>query len=634
MHKTLACLLAPLCLTTACAPLAPAQPPAATLLSAADGLRLAGVFGEGMVLQRDRPIPVWGWGVAGQRVQVTLGAHSAQATVGPDGAWRVTLPAQPAGGPATLSVGLDGAAPHTLRTLRTLQGVMLGDVWLASGQSNMECPLAKSEGGAADVAGAGQYPDIRQLRLPLKAALRPQADIPAHIPPTTWQAASPATAGDFSGVAWHFATRWQAAHPGVAVGIVNTAWGGSMLETWVRRDAALADLDLRAATLALPDDNAIFQGRMLTKVMASVAQWQPGLALPAPDVARWSQADFDDSAWPTLRVPDLWEDQGLSDLDGKVWLRRRFSLTAAQAAGANAALRLAKVDDCDETHVNGQRVGGLCGYDTPRVYPLPAGLLHEAADVRLDTAAGSLPLAGLPLRGVLWCQGESNVGRAVAHEGLFQRFITDWRAQWGQRPLKEHRPMATVRSGAQGVLVVVDVQTGVVAQAWERERTVGNVALAVERARAQGVAVVWVQHHDADLPRDSAEWQWAPELRPAPGETLIHKSHNSSFEQTTLETELAALGATHIVLAGAATNWCIRATAYAALERGYDLTLVQDAHTTRDTPLEGGDRLQAAHLVRDLNIAMTWLSYPGRVNAIATAQQVDFNTPGGVITGK
>lgn len=190
--------------------------------------------------------------------------------------------------------------------------------------------------------------------------------------------------------------------------------------------------------------------------------------------------------------------------------------------------------------------------------------------------------------------------------------------------------MATVRSGQQGVLVVVDVQTGVVAQAWDRDRIVGNVVLAAERARAQGVSVVWVQHHNGDLQQGSAEWQWVSELRPAPGETLIHKTHNSAFELTTLEAELARLGATHIVLAGAATNWCIRATAYAALERGYDLTLVQDGHTTSDIQSEAGECIPAGHLVRDLNVAMTWLSYPGRINGIAPAAQVNFSTPGGV----
>jgi nicotinamidase-related amidase len=184
--------------------------------------------------------------------------------------------------------------------------------------------------------------------------------------------------------------------------------------------------------------------------------------------------------------------------------------------------------------------------------------------------------------------------------------------------------MATVREGRQTVLMVVDVQAGVVAKAWQRDRVVGNVALALDRARQRGVPVVWVQHHDADLPRGSADWQWAAGLQPSADELCIHKQHNSSFEATSLDAELARLGTTHIVLAGAATNWCIRATAYAALERGYDLTLVHDAHTTQDMQRPDGSQVSAADLVFDLNTAMTWLSYPGRSNGIAPASELDF----------
>ena len=184
--------------------------------------------------------------------------------------------------------------------------------------------------------------------------------------------------------------------------------------------------------------------------------------------------------------------------------------------------------------------------------------------------------------------------------------------------------MASIREGNKSVLLIVDVQVDVVKGAWESERIVGNVAIAIERARAAGVPVIWVQHTDEDLVQGSPEWQWVPELVPAGNELLIHKKFNSSFEQTTLDAELAELGATHIVLAGCATNWCIRATAYGALERGYDLTLVKDAHTTKTMDLENGVSLEAATLVDDLNIAMTWLSYPGRKNTTAKAAELSF----------
>jgi nicotinamidase-related amidase len=184
--------------------------------------------------------------------------------------------------------------------------------------------------------------------------------------------------------------------------------------------------------------------------------------------------------------------------------------------------------------------------------------------------------------------------------------------------------MANIRSGQQPVLLVVDVQVGVMADAWEAPRVITNVAHTVERARALAVPVIWVQHSSDELEPGSAPWHWVPELVPAEGETLIHKRFNSSFEQTTLDEVLARHGATHIVLAGAATNWCIRATAYAALERGYDLTLVRDAHSTGTMELGDGLTVEASQMVADLNTAMTWLRYPGRSNGTATAEAVDF----------
>jgi nicotinamidase-related amidase len=188
--------------------------------------------------------------------------------------------------------------------------------------------------------------------------------------------------------------------------------------------------------------------------------------------------------------------------------------------------------------------------------------------------------------------------------------------------------MATVREGNKSILLVVDVQTGVMSDTWDASRIIRNVARVVERARSQGVPVIWVQHSDEELTAGSPAWQWVPELVPAESEPLIHKHFNSSFEQTALEDHLVRLDATHIVLAGAATNWCIRATAYGALERGYDLTLVSDAHTTGAVELENGTTIEAADIVGEINIAMTWVSYPGRKNGTATAGEVDFAAPG------
>ncbi len=184
--------------------------------------------------------------------------------------------------------------------------------------------------------------------------------------------------------------------------------------------------------------------------------------------------------------------------------------------------------------------------------------------------------------------------------------------------------MATIRKGNKSVLLVVDVQVGVMRTTWDASRIIENIAIAVAQARRQGIPVIWVQHADDELVYGAPDWQLAPELSPAEGEIRIYKQFNSSFEQTSLEETLAWLGATRIVLAGAATNWCIRATAYGALDRGYDLTLLKDAHTTETMEFEDGTRIEAADIILELNVAMKWLSYPGRINNTAKAEEIDF----------
>jgi nicotinamidase-related amidase len=192
--------------------------------------------------------------------------------------------------------------------------------------------------------------------------------------------------------------------------------------------------------------------------------------------------------------------------------------------------------------------------------------------------------------------------------------------------------LATIREGKQTVLLVVDVQVGVMQHAWDSPRITKNIVSAVEKARRQGVPVIWVQHADEELVYNSPDWQLVPELVPAEGEARIYKQFNSSFEQTPLEETLAGLGVTHIVLAGAATNWCIRATAYAALDRGYDLTLVKDAHTTETIEFQNGSKIEAENIITELNIAMQWLSYPGRINSAVSAEEMDISAGTNSIT--
>ncbi|MEO6279229.1 sialate O-acetylesterase [Roseateles sp.] len=438
-------------------------------------VRLSEVFSEHMVLQRDRPLRVWGQATPGKTLTVELGGRSGTAHVGPDGRWRAQLPPLPAGGPHRLFVKGDGIV--------ALNDILIGDVWLLGGQSNMEWPLAPTDTGPQEVASP-QNPQLRHLRVPLRASVQPEAEIA----PASWVVAEPGRVGEFSAIGYHFARQMQAVQ-GVPIGLINTAWGGSMLETWMSREAALRDPDLAPAVRALPADNATFSAALGQRMLPRIAAWQKGLPLEGADASGWSAASDIDAAWPTLQAPGVWEGQGLANVDGVVWMRKRIELQPTQAAGS-AELHLAKVDDCDEVWVNGQKVGGQCGWEQPRRYAVPAGLLRaganwiavrvtdtgggggihgDAADLRLDTAAGTVslagawrarvekatmtagpaannapslghngliaPLQGLSVRGVLWYQGEENSGRAAAYAEGFKRLIQDWRGQFADPKL-------------------------------------------------------------------------------------------------------------------------------------------------------------------------------------------------------
>ncbi len=184
--------------------------------------------------------------------------------------------------------------------------------------------------------------------------------------------------------------------------------------------------------------------------------------------------------------------------------------------------------------------------------------------------------------------------------------------------------MALIREGHKKVLLVVDVQVGVMQNTWDAARIIKNIGTAVAQARRQNIPVIWVQHRDEELVYGTPDWEIVPDLTPQEGEAHIDKQFNSSFEDTSLAETLTQLGAAHIVLAGAASNWCIRATAHGALDRGYDLTLIKDAHTTEDIEFADGRIIAATDIVRELNVAMTWLSYPGRKNSTVAAEDLDF----------
>jgi nicotinamidase-related amidase len=187
--------------------------------------------------------------------------------------------------------------------------------------------------------------------------------------------------------------------------------------------------------------------------------------------------------------------------------------------------------------------------------------------------------------------------------------------------------MTTLPDRPKSALLVIDVQTGVVANAHDRDGVIANINSLVDRARAEDVEVIWVQHSDEDLPRDSEEWQYVPELARHDSEPLVHKSYGDSFEGTDLEALLAERGVGRLVVTGAQTDACIRSTLHGAFVRGYDVTLVADAHTTEDLTDFGAP--PPDQVIAHTNLYWKWQDAPGRTAGTVDTAEVSFATADG-----
>jgi nicotinamidase-related amidase len=182
--------------------------------------------------------------------------------------------------------------------------------------------------------------------------------------------------------------------------------------------------------------------------------------------------------------------------------------------------------------------------------------------------------------------------------------------------------MTTLPDRPNTALVIIDVQNGVMAGAHDRDGVIANINTLVDKARAEDVPVVWVQHSDDDLKRDSDEWQYVPELVRQPSEPLVHKNFGDSFEATDLESLLAERGVGRLVVTGAQTDACIRSTIHGAFTRGYDVTLVGDAHTTEDLTAYGAP--SPDQVIAHTNLYWKWQSAPGRRGGTVETGNVDF----------
>ncbi len=447
-------------------------------------IKLPAMFSDNMVLQQQMKIPVWGTAPAGSKVTVQLQQQMKTAKANAEGKWRVQFDAMAAGGPHRLTV----MGSDTI----TFNNVMIGEVWLCSGQSNMEMPLvstwAKVDNFEQEVAEAN-FSNLRLFIVKRAKSTKPLAEVES----AGWKVCDPASVKDFSATAYFFGRHLQQ-KLGVPVGLMQSAWGGTVVEAWTSGAALKTMPDIADFVRALETTtrDSIFDPKIFE---AKLAEWYRDLE--AKDAAAqgprgWSSTAYDDFAWPAMNLPQKWEAAGLPGFDGLLWYRKVIEVPAA-FAGAALTLELGPIDDYDWTYFNGVQIGATPSYNAPRRYTVPSELVRPGKNVIairvLDTGGDgglygraeqlklmkdsttTLALAGLwrykagltlqelplppsaptspnrptvlynamiaplvpyALRGAIWYQGESNAGRAYQYRELFPLLIKDWRKQWQQ----------------------------------------------------------------------------------------------------------------------------------------------------------------------------------------------------------
>ncbi len=462
----------------------------ASAISVRAEVRPAAWITDGMVIQRGQQVTLRGTAEPGEVVELdfdgtvpltTAGkrAQKSSATAQADGRWSLTLPSLKAGGPFVLTLGD-----------KKLTDVMVGDVYLCSGQSNMELPTSRVMDKYAQEINASVNKKVRLLHVRLATSF----DGPApDVTTDGWKTLNKENASGFSATAYFFAREMQAATPGVAVGVIEAAVGGTPIEAWLSREQLLSDGFV--SQVSQLDVNADADYRQMVESYGKQAgdRWEKVLARKEAALAQdWKSESFDDSAWETVdATSDSWSQVNSRSLIGAHWFRKVIEVSAEQAA-MPAVLRLGTLVDMDEVWVNGVKVGVTYYQYPPRIYDIPEGVLHEGRNViavrlvsqgnkpafvpekyrgvlfggnrwlcgnnrsKIDfdnqwkhtyavPMAGKpgvpffyytptvlynamiAPLAGAKFAGVLWYQGESNVGREADYAVMLKGLMADWR---------------------------------------------------------------------------------------------------------------------------------------------------------------------------------------------------------------
>ncbi|AOC94922.1 Glycosyl hydrolases family 2, sugar binding domain [Flavobacterium anhuiense] len=433
-------------------------------------IRMPLIFSDGMVLQRDKQIPIWGFADANESVEIHFNKQVKKTTADKNGKWTVNLSAEKAGGPFELTI--------IGKNKITIKNVLVGEVWICSGQSNMEFQVFKSMNGEKEIADAN-YPMIRHFGVAQDLSGTPKDDLKQG----KWEEANKKNVGNFTAVGYYFARKLYAELK-IPIGIINTSWGGTNVETWTSREAFEKSPDFKAMIADVPTLNVDSISKLYARKMKERVEKIQGNPVSSDNEDSFKELSFNDNSWGELNTPSLWENQPLGDLDGVVWMRKTITLTADDLKN-NAVLSLAKIDDEDITYVNGIEIGRNTQYDLKRVYSVPGnvlkegknviavrivdnsgggGIYGEAQDLKLNIGSKSIPLDGkwkfrvivvktalspnsypsllynamvnplVPygIQGVLWYQGEANVWRAAEYKKSFPLMITDWRTKFKQ----------------------------------------------------------------------------------------------------------------------------------------------------------------------------------------------------------
>jgi sialate O-acetylesterase len=441
------------------------------------------LFTDNMVLQRGTADSIWGWTTPGNAVNVRLNGQATRVVAGADGKWVARIGPFHAGGPYTLTV----KGPQSV----TLKNILIGDVWLCSGQSNMEFGVGNLLNAKEEIAHSN-HPNIR-----LFTVARAVSQTPLALPVGRWQVCGPKTITEgqwsgFSAVAYCFGRELEK-NLHVPIGLIHSSWGGTPAEAWTSADALAPLPDFAPVVTAMQQARQDPNGFGKT-TEAWYARHDPGSLEKT-----WADPDLDASGWKAITEPVSFQQSGIAELAGTndiVWLRREFDLPAAWS-GKDLTLHLGPIDDRDTTYINGTPVGGLNDYAAPRDYKVLAALLKPGRNVLavrvLDTggagdkggltgkadaikieavgdATPAVPLAGpwlvrvgapipaddpapvvpgsdqnapttlyngmvsplLPfgLKGAIWYQGESNAGRGKQYQALLPALISDWRKRF------------------------------------------------------------------------------------------------------------------------------------------------------------------------------------------------------------